>query len=89
LLLPGDLLETFLLSSRDEHASGIVYFAAAQPTAADADAVIRVEVEASYGSEEALRTETRTICALRRGRGQYGIGVFVSWLGPRAPLRFA
>jgi hypothetical protein len=76
LPVEGDL-ETFVLSSQDRHANGIVYFS--QPTTAAAF-VIEVEVEAFYESEEALRTKTRNVCALRRspGRGQYGIGVFVS-----------
>jgi hypothetical protein len=62
---------TFLLSSRDRHASGI-----AQSTSAVAAIEVEVEVEAFFGSEEeALRAETRCLCALRRSRDQYGIGV--------------
>jgi hypothetical protein len=92
----GDLKTSrFLLSLQDRHASGIVYFdqcTSASAGAAAAAAVIEVEVkvEAFYESEEALRAETRTICALRPSRGQYGIGVFVSGLRvvlPHASLR--
>ena len=54
---------------RDRHASGIVYFAQSTVVA------VVIEVEALYGSEEALRAEA---CALRRSQGQYGIGVLVS-----------
>ena len=68
----------FLLSW-ERHASGIVYFD--QSTAA---VVIEVEleVEAFYESEEAL------LYALRRSRGQYGIGVLVSlvWLSSAAHM---
>ena len=50
--------------------------------AAAAASVIEVEIEVFYGSEEALRTETRTVCALRRSqgpsRGPLDIGVLVS-----------
>jgi hypothetical protein len=85
----------FLLSLQDRHASSIVYFdqstsAGASASAAAAAAVIEVKFEAFYESEEALRAETRTICALRPSRGQYGIGVFVSGLRavlPHASLR--
>ena len=47
-------------------------------SAAAAAAVIEAKVEAFYESKEALRAETRTICALRSSQGQYGIGIFVS-----------
>lgn len=80
----GDLeTSRFLLSLQDRHASGIVYFdqsTSASAVAAAALIEVKVEVEAFYESEEALRAETRTICALRPSRGQYGIGVFVSGL---------
>ena len=71
-------LETFVLSLQDRHANGIMYFAA--QTTTTAASVIEVEVEAFYESEEALRLQMKNVCALRRspGRGQYGIGVFVS-----------
>lgn len=49
-------------------------------SAAAAATVIEVKFEGFYESEEALRAETRTICALRPSRNQYGIGVFVSGL---------
>lgn len=77
LPVEGDLV-TFVLSSQDRHANGIVYFAA--QTTTSAASVIEVEVEAFYESEEALRLQMKNVCALRRspGRGQYGIGVFVS-----------
>ncbi len=76
----GDLETSwFLLSLRDRHASGIVYFdQSTSASAAAAAAVIEVKVKAFYESEEALRAEMRTICALRRSPGwdQCGIGVF-------------
>lgn len=63
-----------------------MYFAqSASAGAAAAAAVIEVKVEAFYESEEALRVETRSVCALRQSR----IGVFVSGLRavfPHAPL---
>jgi len=86
---------TFLLSFKlqDRHASksGIVYFAQlTSASAAAAAAVIEAKVEAFYESKEALRAETRTICALRPSQGQYGIGIFVSGFRsavlPHAPL---
>lgn len=58
-----------------------MYFAAQpMPAAAAAASVIEVEIEVFYGSEEALRTETRTVCALRRsqGRDPLDIGILVS-----------
>lgn len=81
----GDLeTSLFLLSLQDRHSSGIVYFdqsTGAGAAAAAVAAVIEVKVEAFYeAEEEALRAETRTICALRPSRGQYGIFVFVSGL---------
>lgn len=69
--LPAGDLKTLFLLSRDRHASGIVYFV---ESAGDAD--VEVEVQAFYRSEGAL--QERTICALRRGQGEHGIGVFVS-----------
>lgn len=79
---PAGDLETsrFLLFLRDRHASGIVYFdqSASASGAAAAAAVIEVKVEAFHESEEALRAKTRTICALRPSRDQYGIGVFAA-----------
>jgi hypothetical protein len=85
----GDLKTSwFLLSLRNGHASGIVYSAQpASANAAAAAAVIEVKVKAFYESEEALRAEMRTICALRRSPSGdlCGIGIFfVS--GPRAVL---
>jgi len=81
----------FLLSIQDRHASGIVCFdqstLASASGAAAAAAVIEVEVEAFHESEEALRAETRTICALRPSQGRYGIGVFVSAVLPHASSR--
>lgn len=83
----------FLLSlhDKDRHASSIVYFdqSTSAGGAAAAAAVIDVEikVEAFYESEEALRAETRTICALRPSRGQYGIGI-VAYDMPTRTCRF-
>jgi len=84
----GDLeTSRFLLSLRDRRASGIVHIDQnASASAAAAAAVIKVKVEASFESEEALRAETRTICALRPSQGQYGIGVFVSGLSAVLPM---
>ena len=78
----GDLeTSRSLLSLRDRHASGVVFSdQSASTSAAAAAAFIEVKVEAIYESEEALRAETRTICALRQSQGQYGIGVIVSGL---------
>ena len=67
----------FLLFSQDRHASGIVYFSQSAEAAA---AVIEVNVDGFYKSEEALRAET-SITALRPSR----VGVFVS--GLRAAFR--
>ncbi|KAI0287182.1 hypothetical protein BC826DRAFT_1046067 [Russula brevipes] len=73
--LPAGDLETLFLLSQDRHASVVLHTAqSAGATTAD----IQVQVQAFYEEEEALRPETRTICALRRSRGQYAIGVFVS-----------
>ncbi|KAI0284644.1 hypothetical protein BGY98DRAFT_527283 [Russula aff. rugulosa BPL654] len=82
----GDLeTSRFLLSLQDRHASGMYFAQSASAGAAAAAAVIEVKVEAFYESEEALRVETRSVCALRQSR----IGVFVSGLRavfPHAPL---
>jgi len=76
--LPADALETLLLLSQDRHASGVVHDAqSAGSTAYITEG--EVEVQTFNESEEALlRPDARTMDALRRGRGQYGIGVFVS-----------
>ncbi|KAH9985643.1 hypothetical protein BJV74DRAFT_553765 [Russula compacta] len=69
---PADDFETLLLMLQDRHASGVVYFA----QSAGATTNSEVGVLAFDGSEKALRSEMRTICALRRSQGQYGTGVF-------------
>ena len=78
----GDLEASgYLLSFQDSHASDVVYFNQSINASAAAAAAVNIEVkfEALYESE-ALRAETRGICALRPSRGQYGIGIFVSGL---------
>jgi len=78
LALPADALETLLLLLQDRHASGVVHDAqSAGPTPYITG--VQVQVQMSNESGEALlRPDTRTMDALRRGQGQYGIGVFVS-----------
>jgi hypothetical protein len=78
--LPADAFETLLLLlSQDRHASGVLHFSQSADTTPYINEV-EVEVRALYESEEEalLRPDTRTVYALRRGQGQYDIGVFVS-----------
>jgi len=80
--LPADALETLLLLSQDRHASGVLHFSQSAGTINE----VEVEVQALYESEEELlRHDTRTVYALRRGQGQYGIGVFCTGSTKEAP----
>ncbi|KAI9507273.1 hypothetical protein F5148DRAFT_1285450 [Russula earlei] len=73
--LPADGLETLVLLSQDRRASGTVSFAQSPRAVSH---VIEIEVQAFYESLDALRPERRTVCALRRSQGRYGIGVFAA-----------
>jgi hypothetical protein len=69
--LPAPGLETLFLFSQDRHASGVVYFF--EPVNGTDD--VEVEVLTSYRSEGT--PQERTVCTLRRSRGEHRIGVLV------------
>ncbi|KAH9974176.1 hypothetical protein BGW80DRAFT_1458716 [Lactifluus volemus] len=77
--LPARGLETLFLFSRDRHASGVVYLF--EPVNSTED--VEVEVLTSYGSEGTPQ-ERRTVCTLRRSRGERRIGVLVAAAAPLA-----
>ncbi|KAI0263119.1 hypothetical protein BC834DRAFT_889159 [Gloeopeniophorella convolvens] len=79
-ILPADRLDGLFLQSLDDYSYGRVYFAES-PTVTN----VEVRVEAFFDAKGAL--DQRTVCSLRRERGDYGTGIFLNGRpGPRDKL---